>query len=323
MSRGNNRGDIYLSDQDRRMFLAYLGETVRRFSWVIHEFVLMTNHFHIVIETPEPTLSRGMHWLNQSYAQWFNRRHDRVGHLFQGRFKGFLIEKESYLLEVLRYVVLNPVRAHMVERPEEYEWSSYRAKIGTAPVPQWLAPQWTLAQFGGTKAEQQKEYQKFVDEGAGIERSPFDDLTAQLFLGSAEWIDKMRSLIDEKPRNSEHPAEQRYAGRPRANTILETVSEVFYEPADEIRNGHGGVERMAVAWLGCYEGMERLGAIAASLRLRSTSRVSALIRKCDREIDRDPMLRVAIDSCLHKLRQGRVRVPIVHRQSYPATPMRA
>ena len=94
-SRGNNRGDIYLGDEDHLMFLDIFAEAVRRFRWIIHAYTLMTNHFHLVIETPEPTLSRGMKWMNGKYAQWFNRRHKRSGHLFQGRFKGFLVEKES------------------------------------------------------------------------------------------------------------------------------------------------------------------------------------------------------------------------------------
>src|SRR5260370_36663525 len=98
MSRGNNRGDIFFADEDRLMFLALLREGVRRFRWILHEFVLMTNHYHLVLETPESTLSRGMKWVNQNYAQWFNRRHDRVGHLFQGRFKSILVEKETHLL---------------------------------------------------------------------------------------------------------------------------------------------------------------------------------------------------------------------------------
>ena len=133
MSRGNNRGDVFLADDDRLVFLALLAESVRRYRWIIHEFVLMTNHYHLVLEMPEMTLSRGMKWLNQKYAQWFNRRHDRVGHLFQGRFKSILVQKETHLLELLRYVALNPVRAKMVARPEEYRWSSYRAKAATKP----------------------------------------------------------------------------------------------------------------------------------------------------------------------------------------------
>ena len=113
-SRGNERRSIFRSDRDRKTFLAFLGQTAQRFGWSITAYVLTTNHFHLVIQTPQPNLSRGMHWLNSTYAGWFNRSRKRCGHLFQGRFKAFLIEKEAYFAEVLRYVVLNPVRAHMV-----------------------------------------------------------------------------------------------------------------------------------------------------------------------------------------------------------------
>ncbi len=134
-SRGNERKPIFRCDADRLMFVALLGEAVRRFDWMIHAYVLMSTHFHLVIETPRETLSEGMHWLNGTYAQWFNRKYKRVGHLLQGRFSSFLIEKESYLAEVMRYVVLNPVRAKMVERPEDHCWSSYRAMAGLEPAP--------------------------------------------------------------------------------------------------------------------------------------------------------------------------------------------
>src|SRR6266576_423094 len=126
-SRGNERRPIFFDDRDREAFLELLGQAVKRFGWSLTAFVLMTKHFHLVVQTPEANLSRGMQWFNTVYAVWFNRRHERSGHLYGGRFKAFVIEKETYFLEVLRYVVLNPVRANIVSRPEDYRWSSYRA----------------------------------------------------------------------------------------------------------------------------------------------------------------------------------------------------
>jgi putative transposase len=134
-SRGNERRPIFFDDRDREMFLAFLGQAVKRFGWSVTAFVLMTNHFHLLVQTPEAGLSKGMHWLNTKYVGWFNRRHERVGHLYQGRFKAILVEKETYFMEVLRYVVLNPLRARMVERPEDYRWSSYRATAGLERAP--------------------------------------------------------------------------------------------------------------------------------------------------------------------------------------------
>jgi len=121
-SRGNERRSIFRSDTDRKAFLRFLATATSRFGWSVTAWVLMSNHIHLVVQTPEPNLSRGMQWLNGSYAAWFNHRHDRSGHLFQGRFKAFLIEKESYFAEVLRYVVLNPIRAGIVQQLETYRW---------------------------------------------------------------------------------------------------------------------------------------------------------------------------------------------------------
>ena len=316
-SRGNNRGDIYFSDEDRLTFLALLAESVRRFGWLVQAWVLMTNHFHLVIETPDPTLSCGMKWLNQKYAQYVNRKHNRSGHLFHGRFKSFLVERETYLLEVLRYTVLNPVRARMVERPEDYIWSSYRATAGYDVAPGWLTREWTLMQFGPDLATQKASYRAFVDAGAQIERSPIENVVAQLYLGSEAFIERMRILVESKPRSSDHPMAQRYVGRADVQKIVTTVAEVFGESAEKIRSGRGGLERSVTAWLGCYEGMARLGSIATSLSLRSTTRVTQLIADCERRLRNDSMLRIAIDRCLDRLRPSRVAVAAVHRQFAP------
>ncbi|MEJ2696952.1 MAG: transposase [Candidatus Sulfobium sp.] len=125
-SRGNERKRIFRDDEDRAAFLDTLLKVNERYNWMCHAYCLMNNHYHLIIETPDGNLSQGMRQLNGVYTQLFNRRHHRVGHLFQGRFKTILIEKEGYLLEVSRYVVLNPVRAKAVERPEHWKWSSYR-----------------------------------------------------------------------------------------------------------------------------------------------------------------------------------------------------
>jgi len=126
-SRDNTRAPIFIDDSDREDFLSILGSVVRRYNWLCHAYCLMGNHYHLIIETIEGNISRGMRQLNGVYTQKFNWKHARTGHIFQGRFKAILVEKESYLLEVSRYVVLNPVRANMVERPEAWRWSNYAA----------------------------------------------------------------------------------------------------------------------------------------------------------------------------------------------------
>ncbi len=296
-SRGNERKNIFRTDADRLLFLALLAEAVKRFRWVVHVYTLMTNHFHLVIETPEKTLSRGMQWLNGRYAQRFNKRHHRVGHLFQGRFHSELVQKESHLLELARYVVLNPVRAGMVERPEDYRWSSYRATAGLEAAPEWLTIEWVLQQFGRDPKGAAAAYAKFVDAGVGIERSPWDDLVGQIFLGTAEWIERMQALIDEEPRSEEHPRAQRQIARPTMETVVAAVAKTFECTANVVCTRTIPAARMLAAWLGWHDGLLRLRQIRAAFRLRSNGTISDLIRRCSRELERDPVLRIAATAC--------------------------
>ncbi len=296
-ARGNERKNIYRSDADRRLFLSLLGEAVERYRWILHEYTLMSNHYHLVIETPEKTLSRGMQWLNGQYAKKFNKRHKRVGHLFQGRFKGQLVEKESYLLELIRYVALNPVRAGMVARPEEYRWSSYRATVGLEPAPGWLTTSWVLRQFSTDAKRAATRFAEFVDAGVGIERSPWDDLLGQIFLGTAEWVERMQALIDEAPRSEEYPRAQRHVARPTMETVVKAVATTFECTTEAACTRALPAARMLAAWLGWTEGMLRLRQIRAAFRLRSNGTISDLIRRCERELGRDPVLRVAAAAC--------------------------
>jgi REP element-mobilizing transposase RayT len=129
-SRGNAREKIYIDDQDRENFLGVLGEVVRKYNWLCHAYCLMDNHYHLLVETPDANLSIGMRQLNGVYTQLYNRRHRRTGHIFQGRYKAILVDKDNYLLELSRYVVLNPVRARLAKLPEHWKWSSYGATAG-------------------------------------------------------------------------------------------------------------------------------------------------------------------------------------------------
>ena len=165
-SRGNARQKVFFTDTDRQVFLNTLTQVVSRYGWICHAYCLMANHYHLLIETPKVNLSLGMRQLNGIYTQGFNRRHSRVGHLFQGRFTAVKGKGE--------------IRA--------WKWSSYRATAGLASVPEFLSTDWVLEQFGKNRAKAQKQYREFVREG--LENRPWEKLKGQIYLGSEEFIER-------------------------------------------------------------------------------------------------------------------------------------
>jgi len=192
-SRGNRRNPIYRDDADRRAWLKVLGLVCERHRFVIHSFCQMTNHYHLLIETAEANLSRGMRQLNGQYTQHFNWRHSLVGHLFQGRYKAILVQKESYLLELSRYIILNPLRAEMVSSLGDWEWSSHRYFVSQEYPPSWLERDWLLSRFSNNHATAVSAYQAFVLAGAD-EASPLTATRHQLLLGDDGFVSEHQQL---------------------------------------------------------------------------------------------------------------------------------
>lgn len=211
-SRGDRREDIYHDDTDRMAWLAVLAQTCERYHWQVHAWCQMSNHYHLIIETVEGNLSAGMRQLNGVYTQDLNRRHRRTGHVFQGRYKAILVERDRYLLELARYVVLNPVRAAMVKHTRQWKWSSYHAMIGAAPRPEWLSTDWLLSQFGSQRTRQIARYVEFVQLGV---RGPdlWTQRKGQVFLGTDLFVEAMRKRLetDVKLASNEIPRTQRRA----------------------------------------------------------------------------------------------------------------
>jgi len=207
-SRGDGREDIYLDDEDRKIYLEVLRDVCERFNWVVHAYCLMTNHYHLLIETPDSNLSMGMRHLNGVYTQRFNRKNNRVGHVFQGRYKAIIVQKESYLLELARYIVLNPVRAQMVRSARDWSWSSYRATAGLIKADKWLTVNWILSSFSRKKIEAIKLYRTFVSEGRS-QLEPWRELKNQIYLGDEKFVDEMQCKISPEINLSEIPSSQR------------------------------------------------------------------------------------------------------------------
>ena len=216
-ARGNARQKIFFVDDDRKLFLRILSGVIRRYNWICHAYCLMPNHYHVLVETPEANLSIGMRQLNGVYTQAFNSRHNRVGHLFQGRYKAILVEKEAHLLELCRYVVLNPLRIKGKSTADSWRWTSYRATAGMGPVPEFLTVDWVLAQFSEKPSRAQGTYRQFVKEG--LESRPWDELTGQIYLGSERFIEEHAG--EAKP-GTEIPRAQRNPLRPALQQIFAT-----------------------------------------------------------------------------------------------------
>ncbi|MET0981297.1 MAG: transposase [Telluria sp.] len=196
-SRGNRRNPIYVDDADRSAWLRVLGRVCERYHFVIHSFCQMTNHYHLLVETVEPNLSTGMRQLNGLYSQYFNWRHSLVGHLFQGRYKAILVQKESYLLELSRYIVLNPVRAKVVSSLDDWQWSSHPYFVGQEQPPSWLERNGLLNRFGNAHMEAISAYRAFVLQGIN-EINPLAAIRHQILLGDDAFV-----AAHQEPQRSE------------------------------------------------------------------------------------------------------------------------
>ncbi len=216
-SRGNARGAIFLSDPDRNRFLSILSDVTEQFRWICYAYCLMSNHYHILIETTEANLSKGMRQLNGVYTQAVNRHHNRSGHVFQGRYKSILIQKQNYLLELCRYIVLNPVRAGLVDSPDAWQWSSFRATAGISEKLDFLSVDWIRAQFSDSRSKAKGLYRKFVYSGIG-KATPWKELKAGVFAGSDSFLDEIKDSI--RATSSEIPKRQRHAAHSPLTDII-------------------------------------------------------------------------------------------------------
>lgn len=225
-SRGDRRENIYDDDEDRIIFLNILGKVVTDYNWLCHGYCLMSNHYHLIIETLDSNLSKGMRQLNGVYTQATNRRHNRTGHLFQGRYKAILVDKESYLLELARYVVLNPLRAKgMVQNIEDWPWSNYLAMIDKANKFGWLTTDWILSQFGGSREQAIRSYQDFILEGVGQNINIWSELKGQIYLGDERFVTDMQGKIEIAQDDWSIPKKQKRA-------VAESLSEIDQQAKD-------------------------------------------------------------------------------------------
>jgi REP element-mobilizing transposase RayT len=264
--RGNERRAIYRDGRDRERFVRLLGELERRFGLEVHGYVLMNNHYHLLVRLNRETgLSAAMQWLGVSYTMWFNRRHQRVGHLFQGRFKAILVDFEEWGCALSRYIHLNPVRIRrhgldklavaadrrgLGEKPapevvrqrvaalKSYLWSSYRSYLGVQRTPAWLHPEEVLSRFG-RGARGRKEYRRYVEEAirAGYAESPWEEVKAGLVLGGEELLERVRERISGDPREQVGMGE--LTSKVRLEGVVELVCRLKGERWEDFCNRRG------------------------------------------------------------------------------------
>ena len=236
-ARGDRRGDIFRDDHDRTRFLALLGREVDQQHWLLYAYCLMGNHYHLLLETPEANLSRGMRRLNGVYTQAFNRRHGLSGHVLQGRYKAILVDRDAYLLELCRYVVLNPVRAGIVREVSLWPWSSFRATAGLATSPDWVAAEAVLVLFGEDAAARDR-YQQFVAGGTG-QPAPWTNLAGQIFLGSDEFLTRMQAMVGSQS-TANVPRAQRQLLRETVDAVLEAIAKAHGLPKAQVLDRTSG-----------------------------------------------------------------------------------
>jgi len=300
-ARGNAREAVFLDDGDRQGFLDLVGKVAGTYQWRLHAWVIMGNHYHLVVETPEPTLSRGMRQINGVYTQRFNARHGRVGHLFQGRFKAVLVERQSHLLELVRYVVLNPVRAGLAERASAYRWSSYRATAGLEPPPSWLDVSWLLSNFDETSPRRaERRWVAFVAEGTAGAYRPWAQVVGQLYLGTDEFVADVAGKLASPAASREHPRVQREAGRAGLPELLAAVTEEFGTTAEVVRRHRRGPARKALALVGRVDLGLHLKALAPVVGVTEWS-ISNLAATGERLVHADPAFAAKVAAIRRRL----------------------
>lgn len=316
-SRGNERQPIFRDDEDRGEFVSRLSQMTERYRIRLHVYTLMENHWHGLLETLEANLSRAMQWLNSGYSGWFNRRHQRTGHLMQGRFKGIVVEPQRWGLELSRYVHLNPIRVESFDLNKEsrrrnqaglgselptevwkdrieflrnYRWSSYRAYIGLEPPPPWLTTKTILAWVGGEEGDRKEAYRDYVEVAAreGLKQIPWDELHAQVALGDEDFI----SSLAHTTRGDQHeqPSLRQLKRRPEFAAVVGVVERIKREGWNQFSNRHGDWGRDLVLFLArhyCGMTLKQLGERAGVM---DSWTVSKAILRFQERLKEDPQL---------------------------------
>lgn len=288
-SRGNNRQAIFHDPSDFQCRLEWLRRAVELYGWRLHAFAFMNNHDHLFVQTPRANLAAGMQWLNGSYTGHFNRRHSRVGHLFQGRYKAVLVETEGHFWELSRYIHLNPVRAHLVECPEQWTWSSYPGYHSPKHCLPWLTYDRVLAEFGADPVAARRAYRRFLAEGLDCPLdSPLRQAVHGLLLGSDAFVRQMRRVLSRRPPDPAVPALRQLRQVPSLERIVEAVARHFNEdPVGwQTRRRDDTPARAVAAYLARQRFGHPAGQTATALGYASPSSVTWALQRVTADLSR-------------------------------------
>jgi REP element-mobilizing transposase RayT len=321
-ARGNERRPIYRIDADRRHFLELLAHWRDRFRCRLHAYVLMENHYHLLLETPEANLSRAMQWLNVSYTVWFNRRYQRSGHLLQGRFKALVVEPETWALGLSRYLHLNPVRVRRLgldkgaqkqhrlglgrapspeliqerlEKLRSYRWSSYRAYAGMERAPAWLQTESVLAFGGGRRRERFGRYRHYCEQAVreGLAEKPWEKVVGRLVLGSREFIEAIREKAGAKSGDKASEVRRVLAQRPDFDRVVRVIEDLKGEKWSQFRDRRGDWGRDLALQLGRELSGMTLAELSQAIGGSHPMTVSAALKRLNSRLERDRSLQKA------------------------------
>lgn len=249
-SRGNLKEKVFFEDKDREKFLEILRRTKERYGYLLHAYVLMDNHYHLLIETLKVNISQIMQNINTSYTVYINKKYKRSGHLLQGRFKGIIVDKDEYLMGLSRYIHLNPIRAAMVQKPEDYQWTSYRAYRNNSARNSLVDTADTLSYFSNNKEKACKAYQVFMEDGIEGKENPLKEVEAGNFLGGKGFKEKIMRLLDKRESDEEILQVKRLRGEVQIDKVIKACSSFYGKRQDELlKRGKGKPERQIGIYL--------------------------------------------------------------------------
>lgn len=299
MNRGLARQAIFNSDKDRELFIELLCEIHNRYRVEIHAYCLMGNHYHILICTPLGNISRAMRHLNGVYTQRYNKRHRLDGPIYRGRYKSILVDADTYLLRLNRYIHLNPVVAGIVNKAEQYKWSSYKDYLSTRERPYWLVTTDTLAYFG--ERYQKKKYKLFVEEGIDKELDDYFKKLRRLPILGSEAFSKTvtEKYLKEAHKIKEIPEHKRCLYIPSMDEISQAVCHYYNVNETAIKTTNrleGNLPRSVAIFLSYTIGQQKLQSIADNYQNLTDAGVSKICQRIRKRLQNSPELLMQIEN---------------------------